>query len=157
MIEAQVTETIRCTPDELLEFVMDIERYAEVDEKIRPIDWAKRDGDLTEVKFRPRMTGVLMPSPKWINQLHRTPGKRIDVTNAPLPRNKLANRMLRFTASFVVEPVDGATRVTRTVRMDFKPYARWLAERMIGDKLQAAVEDEIRQAKDYLERRTEVG
>lgn len=157
MVEAQVTETIRCTPDELLEFVMDIQRYAEVDEKIRPIDLVKRDGDLTEFKFRPTLTGVLMPSPKWINQMRRTPGKRIDITNAPLPRNKLANRMLTFTASFVVEPVDDATRVTRTVRMDFKPYARWLAQRMIGDKLQTAAEDELRQAKEYLESGIEEG
>ncbi len=33
----EVTETISCTPDELLEFVMDVERYAQLDHEIRPI------------------------------------------------------------------------------------------------------------------------
>lgn len=153
MARAEVTETINCKPDELLEFVMDIERYAEVDEKIRPLDWVRREGELTEFRFRPRLTGVFLPSPKWVNQMRLTPGRRIDISNAPLPRNKLANRMLTFTASFTVEPVDGGTRVRRVVEMEFKPYARWLAERLLGDKLQAGVEEEIRLAKAYLEGR----
>lgn len=57
MAEAQVCETIHCKPDDLIEFVMDIERYAEVDAKIRPVTWARRDGDLTEVAFRPKLPG----------------------------------------------------------------------------------------------------
>ncbi|MGH3431731.1 MAG: SRPBCC family protein [Thermocrispum sp.] len=153
MVQAQVTETIRCKPDELLEFVMDIERYAEVDVKIRPIDWARRDGELTEFRFRPKLPGVPLPSPKWVQQIRLTPGRRVDITNAPLPHNRLGHRMLTFTASFVVEPVDAGTKVTRTVRMDFKPYLRWLAEPMLRGKLQAGVQDEIRGAKAYLEGR----
>jgi hypothetical protein len=151
MVQAQVVATINCAPDELLEFVMDIERYAQVDAKIRPIDWARRDGNLTEFKFRPKLPGVPLPSPKWVQQIRLTPGKRVDISNAPLPRNKLTNRMLTFTASFVTEPVDGGTRVTRTVRMDFKPFVRWLAEPVLRTKLQAGVQDEIAAAKAHLE------
>lgn len=151
MAEAQVTETIRCTPDDLLAFVMDIERYAEVDDKIRPVEVVRREPTLTEFRFRPKLPGVAMPSPKWVNQMRLTPGERIDIANAPLPRNKLANRMLTFTASFAVEPVDDGTRVVRTVRMDFKPWARPLGERLLQGKLQAGVEEEIRRAKKYLE------
>jgi hypothetical protein len=33
MVRAQSIQTVACTPDEFLEFVMDIERYAKVDEK----------------------------------------------------------------------------------------------------------------------------
>lgn len=73
MVEAQVVETIRCKPDELLEFVMDIERYAEVDAKIRSLDWARREGELTEFKFRPKLPGVPLPSPKWVQQIRLTP------------------------------------------------------------------------------------
>lgn len=94
-----------------------------------------------------------MPSPKWTQQIRLTAGKRIDITNAPLPRNKLANRMMTFTGTFEVEPVEEGTRVVRTVRMDFTPWARPLAERILRGKLQPAVEDEIRLAKAYLETR----
>lgn len=153
MLEAKVTETIQCTPDELLEFVFDIERYAEADTKIRPIDWARREGNLTEFRFRPKLPGVWIPSPKWVQQIRLTPGQRIDIVNAPPPRNRLVHPLLTFTASFVVRPVDDGTEVTRTVRMDFKPWARPLGERLVGDKLQVGVEDEIRQAKRLLEQR----
>jgi len=37
MVRAQVQESITATPDEVLDFVMDIERYAQVDDKIRPV------------------------------------------------------------------------------------------------------------------------
>jgi len=35
MLSVMATETIACTPDELLAFVMDPRRYATVDRKIR--------------------------------------------------------------------------------------------------------------------------
>ena len=38
--------TIACPPREFLEFVMDIERYAEVDDKIGPILWTRRQGNV---------------------------------------------------------------------------------------------------------------
>lgn len=57
MLEARVTETIRCTPEELLDFVMDPERYAEVDEKIGTIDWVRREGNVTEFRFRGALPG----------------------------------------------------------------------------------------------------
>lgn len=152
MVQAEVTETIKCTPDELLEFVMDIERYAEVDDKIRPIEWARREGDLVEFRFRPKMRGM-PPSPKWVQHLTLTPGKRIDVINAPPPHNRMTHPMLTFTASWECEPVADGTRVVRTIRMDFKPLFRWLAEPMMKKRLQPAVEDEIRRAKEHLESR----
>lgn len=53
MVRVTAEQTIRCTPEEALEFVMDIERYAQVNDKIGPIDWARREGNLTEFKFLP--------------------------------------------------------------------------------------------------------
>lgn len=153
MVQAQVTETIHCTPDELLEFVMDIERYAEIDDKIRPIEWARRDGDLTEFRFRPKLPGIPIPSPKWVQQIRLTPGVRVDITNAPPPHNKLVHPMLDFTASFVCAPMDLGTQVTRTVRIDFKPPMRWIGEALFRRRLQAGVEQEIQGAKRYLEGR----
>jgi hypothetical protein len=132
--------------------VMDIERYAEVDDKIRPVYWSRRTGNVLEFQFRPRLPGLLVPAPKLVQRVELTPGKRIDITNAPLPRNKIGNRMSRFIASFVCEPVDGATVVTRTVEVTFAGPMRWLLEPFLKGRLQAAVDDEIDRAKRRLER-----
>jgi hypothetical protein len=80
-----------------------------------------------------------------------TPGRRIDVTNAPFPYNKIGNRLLTFTASFVCEPSDGAIVVTRTIEMTFPAPIRWLVEPILRRRLQAAVDDEIDRAKQRLE------
>jgi len=155
VVRAQSIQTVACTPDEFLEFVMDIERYAKVDEKIRPIYWSRRDGDTVEFQFRPKLPGLPMPSPKLVQRVALTAGQRIDITNAPLPHNKIGNRMSDFHASFVCEPVEGGTRVTRTIEMTFPAVVKWLVEPLLERRLSAAVERELAQAKAYLEQPTE--
>lgn len=44
MVTITETETIAVAPDEVLALVMDIERYAQVDDKIRPVLWSRRTG-----------------------------------------------------------------------------------------------------------------
>src|SRR5699024_9451837 len=130
--------TIQCSPDEFLNLVMDIEAYADVDDKIRPIYWSRRDGNVLEFQFRPKLPGLPVPAPKLVQRVELTPGKRLDITNAPLPRNKLGNRMSTFRASFVCEPKDEATTVTRTIEMTFPAPLRWLVEPILKNRLQAA-------------------
>jgi hypothetical protein len=132
---------------------MDIEQYAEVDDKIRPIYWSRRTGNVLEFQFRPKLPGLPIPAPKLVQRVELTPGKRVDVTNAPFPYNKIGNRMSSFRASFVCEPTDGATVVTRTIEMRFPAPIRWLVEPILSRRLQAAVDDEINRAKQILEHR----
>jgi hypothetical protein len=153
MVQAESIQTVACTPDEFLEFVMDIEQYAEVDEKIRPIYWSRRDGNTVEFQFRPKLPGLPLPAPKLVQRVELTPGRRIDITNAPLPHNQLGNRMSDFRASFICEPVDGGTRVTRTVEMTFPALVKWLIEPLLKRRLSAAVASELTQAKAHLEQR----
>lgn len=152
MVEAQVTETINCTPEEFLEFVMDPRAYAEVDDKIGAIEWVRREGTQTAFRFRGKLPGLPGPAPKIESRMRLTPGERIDVRLAPPPSNKLVHRMLEFSASWVCEPADLGTKVTRTLRFDFKPPAKWLAEPVLERTLQRDVENEIRGAKQRLER-----
>jgi hypothetical protein len=151
MVTAQTTRTIRCSPEAFLDLVMDIERYAEVDYKIRPVYWSRRTGNILEFQFRPKLPGLPLPTPKLVQRLELTPRKRVDITNAPLPRNKIGNRMSRFKASFVCNPADGATAVTRTIEMTFRGPTRWLLEAVLKRRLQAAVEDEMDRATARLE------
>lgn len=153
MLEARVTETIRCTPEELLDFVMDPERYAEVDEKIGTIDWVRREGNVTEFRFRGALPGLPGPAPKIVSRMRLTPGERVDAGPPRIPANRLANLMAEVSASWVCEPVDGATKVTRTQRVQLKGPLKWVMEPMLSRALQPDVEVEIRQAKAYLERK----
>ncbi len=151
MIEVQVTETISCTPGELLEFVMDPHRYAEVDSKIGDIEWVRRTGNTTEFRFRSKLPGLPGPAPKIVSRMTLTPGERIDVRLPSIPANRFANLVSEFSASWVCASAEHGTTVTRTVRCHFKGPARWLAEPILNRTLQADVEDEIRQAKARLE------
>ncbi|WP_028921207.1 SRPBCC family protein [Pseudonocardia acaciae] len=154
MIRVQVRETIGCTPDEILEFVMDIERYAaEVDDKIRPVTWARRDGNLVEFECRPKLAGVRQP--KVVQQVRLIPGRRIDISMSPPPRNRLQHAIARFDASFECAEADGgATLVTRTLTFRVTPAMRWLVEPLLRRRLPAEVREEVRLAKQHLERRS---
>jgi Polyketide cyclase / dehydrase and lipid transport len=152
MLTVEVTETIACPPDELLGFVMDPERYAEVDRKMRPVLWVRREATVTEFKFRPRLAGL--PGPPTISRMVLTPGERVDVELAPPPANRFARMASDFTASFVGTPVEGGTELVRTLNFDFRPVLGWLLERLLRRRMTAAVRDEVRLAKQHLERRS---
>jgi len=149
MVKVQVTETIACTPDEFLAFVMDIERYAEVDKKISPVLWQRREGDLMEFACRPTLAGL--PQPMVVQQARLTPGVRIDISLSPLPRNRLAHATAHFEASFECTPVAGGTQVTRTLEFRFTPALRWMLEPLFRRRLPREVRDEVQLAKQYLE------
>ena len=151
MIEIVRQATIRCTPEAWLAFVWDVERYAEVDDKIGPIRWVRRDGDLLEFKFLPRLPGLHLPTLPIVSRMRRTAGRRIDVRLAPLPRNVTGRLASVFTASFVCEPDGDGVRVTRSISFDFRPPLRWWIEPVLRRTLPASVERELRLATAILE------
>ncbi len=151
MVEVTVAETVSCPPEAFLALVMDPRRYAEVDRKLGPIDWVRREGDVTEFRFRSRLPG-LGPGPKIVSRMTLTPGERVDVVLPDRPENRLARRVSTFEASFSCVPVDGGIRVTRRVAFGFTAPLRLLLEPVLRRTLRADVEDEIRGAKAVLER-----
>ncbi len=142
-------ETVACTPDEFLEFVMDIESYAEVDKKISPIIWHRRKGNRLEFACRPTVAGL--PQPKVIQQVRLSPGRRIDISLSPLPHNRLAHATAHFEASFECTPSAGGTVVTRTVEFRFTRALRWMFEPLFRWRLPGEVREEIQLAKQHLE------
>lgn len=149
MIEVELTETIATTCEEFLGLVMDIERYAEVDHKIRPVLWSRRDGNRVEFACRPTLAGLRQP--KIVQFVELTPGSRIDIGLLPRPANRLAHAMADFHASFHCEEAPEGIKVTRTLKFDFAPAVRWFAEPMLRRRLEAEVRDELRLAKSVLE------
>lgn len=153
MASVEVEQVIDCTPETFLEFAMDVRRYAEVDDKLGRIVWVRREENLTEFKFHPKIPGQNLPEPATVSRMRLTPGRRIDIKLAPLPRNAVNHFVSTFRASFACEPVDGGTRVTRMVSFRFNPLLRWFFEPVMSRALPGSVERELRLAKDILERR----
>lgn len=151
MVEVDLEERIQCSPDAWLEFVLDVHRYAEVDDKIGPIQWTRRRGNLVEFKFRPRLPGLHLPTLRIISRMLLTPGRRIDVQLAPLPRNMTSRLVSRFAASFACSVHDNGLRVRRAISFDFMPPIRSLVEPVLRQTLPESVERELRLSKTVLE------
>lgn len=151
MVKVTVERTISCSPEAFLEFVMAPKRYAEVDDKLGPISWVRRTGNVTEFKFRPKLPGMSLPEPMTISHMALTPGERVDVHLPRRPRNMLNRWVARFQACFVCERVDGGTMVRRTISFDFNPLLRWFFEPVLRRTLPGSVERELRLAQNVLE------
>lgn len=154
MISVTVERTIRRSPDDVLAFVLDVAHYAEVDDKIGPIDWVRQDGEVTEFRFRSRLPGLPGPAPKVTSRMRLTPGERIDIAFAPLPANRLSHLLTRFSASFVCTPTTDGTTLARTVDVGFRGPLRWLVEPILRRTLPPDLAHELDGAKRYLERQS---
>lgn len=154
MLEVVVEETMNCTPDDFLEFVLDVHRYAEVDDKIGAIDWVRRDGDTTEFRFRPVLPGVPGPAPRMVMLVRRVPGDIIEMSLAPLPHNRLNHRLIRFESTFECTPTGDGTLVRSVTTMDVTPAARWVMEPILRRNLPGNIRSEMDRAKVYMDRQT---
>lgn len=149
MFDARTTQFIRATPETILDFVMDIERYQEIDQKIRPVRWARRDGDLTEFAFRPRFGALL--GPMVVAQERRTSGLRVDIVLARPPFNRLARLLTHYEASFECVLVPGGTEVSRSERFSPRWPLHWLGVRYLRRIMPGLVREELFLAKQKLE------
>jgi hypothetical protein len=154
MLEVVVEETMNCTPDDFLEFVLDVHRYAEVDDKIGTIDWTRRDGDTTEFRFRPVLPGIPGPAPRMVLLVRRVPGDIIEMALSPRPHNRLNHLLIRFESTFECTRVDGGTLVRSVTTMDVTPPARWLVEPILRRHLPGNIRSELDRAKVYMDRQT---
>jgi hypothetical protein len=151
VVEVTRSETIRCQPQQWLDLVLDVHRYASVDDKIGRIHWVRRRGDRTEFRFLPRLPGVRLPGLPIVSQMRLVPDQRIDVRLAPLPRNLASHAGVRFRARFSCEAVPEGVRVTRMISFRFIPPLAWWIEPVLRRTLPVSVERELRLAKQLLE------
>ncbi|MFN8082370.1 MAG: SRPBCC family protein [Kineosporiaceae bacterium] len=155
MFDARTTEFIRTTAEEFLEFVLDVERYQQIDEKIRPVLWVRREQGFTEFAFRPRI-GPLR-SPTWVSQERLVDGRRVDIQLAPAPYNRFARLIIRYEASFECEPAPGGVLVSRSERFRMRGPLRWIVEPAVRRMMPRLVREELRLAKQLLEAQAPAG
>lgn len=144
MIDVEATEVIDRSPDDILEFVMDLDRYRAADHKIVKVLSIQRDGHHAVVAFRSRARGL----PARARQRMRlTPGRRIDVTNVP----SWQDRLVRFEGSFVCEPLARGTRVTHRYVFDFTGPGRWIVEPYLRRWMARDIAAEVGRMKELME------
>ena len=143
MLEVHAEVTIDRSPDEILAWVSDLERYRQADTKITKV--IRQDED--RVRYRGRLRGI--PTPADENVVTRKPGRSLTFTGAP---DRWTRRLLDFEGSFTCEPTASGTRVVHRESFGFKPApVRVVAEAWLGRWLQQEIEDEMQRLRSQIE------
>lgn len=135
--------TIECPATEVLDFVMDLSRYREVDDKLGTIHWIRTtDGGRTVlVRFTPRIMGL--PGPRTTQQVVRGDAG-IDISGVPA----WTDALMTFRASFTCTEVSGGTQVVRALDFAFRRPFAWALDPIFNRWLARAVPEELDAAKE---------
>jgi len=148
VVEASATARVGRTSREVLEFVLDLDRYRQADTKIRKVtrpvvlDHNHRGS----TRYWGRLRG--MPPAPDTNLVELTPWTRLTFTGAP---RQLGRIVMNFTGSFDCVERDGECEVTHSYTMQFRRPLRWLYEPMVRRWLQDETEEEMARLRDLLD------
>lgn len=139
-ITAQATVNVGASPQDVLEFVLELDQYRRVDSKIKRVRSVEGPDD--EGRGSARIWGKvkgLPPAPDR-QDFVLEPWTKLTFTGAP---RQPARLVFDFTGTIACHRhQDGTTDVTHSYEFKFKgPFC--LAERHLGDLLQGQVETEM--------------
>lgn len=154
-LRSEGTTTIEAEPRAILKWILDLDRYRQVDPKITSV---KQQPTLDEhgvgtLRYRGQVRGLPGPVDTQRVELDRWHG--LTITGAP---GVWTRRFFDFTGTFRCTPIEGGTEVTHAEEFRFRPAlvhrlaTRWLqgwldvgmADEMVGLKraIEAHVTDE---------------
>ena len=146
MIVGEANATVRAAPQEVIEFVLDLNRYRQADRKIGRVGAVHRDGNQGTAEFSGRIRGL--PGPRGVYPF--------TVTAAGLrfgsPIAGPARWFLDFEGTFDCEVTAAGTVVTHREVFDFKRPWRWLAEPLLRRWLETDTAGEMVRLKELVER-----
>jgi hypothetical protein len=127
-IETLGTVTVSASPQKVLEFVCDLERYRQADTKIVKV---VRAGVLAEdgtasCRYKGRLRGIASPADG--NDVRLVRWNRVDFIGSA---DSWVRRMVDFHGWFTCEVTDAGTLVTHGETFAFKGLARWPMERYL--------------------------
>jgi ligand-binding SRPBCC domain-containing protein len=123
------TATMRCYPADVMDFVLDVNRYRHADHKIGRLHYIVRDGNRGRVRHGGRFLGL--PAPAATLDFDLTSTSRLDFHGVRMPWP-----LRGFHGSFTCVPVPGGIQVTHSECFIFGPvsgrvfrliFGRWLA------------------------------
>lgn len=139
-VRATATTVVPATSREVLEFVLDLERYREADTKIgrivEPI--VLDEHGVGRTRYWGRLRGT-PPAPDT-NIVRLTPWTEVTFTGAPRQPARLA---LDFTGRFSCVDTDDGCEITHGYEMTFRRPLRWVYEPLLRSWLQSELEDEL--------------
>lgn len=144
MAEAEFSIVIDRPAAAILELILDVEAYREVDPRLKSIRWVRRAPGCTVFRFRPQLMGL--PGP-LSTQLVVRRGTRVDISALPSPNDRLAH----FVGSLECAEGPHGTTVTRTLRFDLAPALAPILDARLTRWLQRDVPAELRRLKVRLE------
>jgi Polyketide cyclase / dehydrase and lipid transport len=145
MIIGEASTTVRAAPNEVFDFVLDLERYRQADHKIGRVGEVVRSGNIGTTRFSGRIRGLPGPSGTYP---FRISADRL-VFGSPIAG--AARWFLEFEGSFVCEPTADGTRVTHREAFLFKRPWRWLASPLLRRWLETDTAAEMVRFKNLLD------
>ena len=140
VLRAEATRVVPATSREVLEFVLDLERYRQADTKIgrvtRPVVLDENDEGRT--RYWGRLRG--MPPAPDTNDVRLQRWRELTFTGAPRHPARL---VLDFTGRFTCTDTDGGCRLTHSYEMAFRRPFRWVYEPLLRGWLQRELDDEV--------------
>lgn len=145
IVAGEGTAVIHCSPREVLEFALDLDRYRKVDTKFRRIHWRRFHGDQGEVRYSGTIRGI--PTPADTQTIRLTRWSHLEYQSVPSALNRIA----RFRGGFECEERDDGTRVRHREEFSFPRVVGVLANLYFGRWLQCQVAAEVQAMKRTLE------
>jgi hypothetical protein len=148
VIAGDATVVIDCEPDDVFEFVLDLDRYRGADHKIGRVVYVRRDGNRGTSRFWGRLRWGL-PGPPGTYAFELDPGKRLTFTSA----GGLLGLLLDFHGLFECQPnPDGPGILVRhREQFDFRGPVRFLLDPLLRRWLEADTVEEMQRVKQMLE------
>lgn len=145
MICGEGRTVVRRSPREVLEFVLDLDRYRQADHKIGKVFGVRRDDTGATVRFRPRFRGL--PAPAVTQRLEVTPWSRIDLSNVP----SWVDRLSGFEGVVECRETPAGTEVLHRECLTFRGPLRWLLEPTLRRWLARDTAAEVERLHDLLD------
>jgi hypothetical protein len=141
------TAPISATPQRVLEFVLDLDRYRQADHKITRVSSVTGPDEhgVGSVRLWGRLPG-LPPAPDRQN-FTLEKWKRLTFVGAP---RQLGRLIFDFVGTFDCVPIDDTvTQVTHAYEFEFRRPFRWL-ERRMSAQLAVEVDEEVERLAELL-------
>lgn len=149
-LRAEATTVVPATSRDVLEFVLDLERYRQADTKIgriiQPVELGEDDVGLA--RYWGRMRGT-PPAPDT-NIVRLTRWSALTFTGAP---RQPARLVLDFTGRFACVDVDDGCQVTHGYEMTFRRPFRWIYEPLLRSWLEPELKAELDRMRTILDGR----
>lgn len=146
-LRVEATVEVASTPQEVLEFVLDMDRYRQADQKITRV--SSVTGPDAAGQGSVRMWGKLpgMPAAPDRQDFVLERWERLTLVGAPRQPGRL---LFAFTGTFDCAPTaEGTTIVTHRYQFDFRRPFRWL-ERRMQPRLAKGIDEEVTRIAELL-------